>query len=69
MTQPFIGKRAIVTGASSGIGEELAVALADALGIDMPISREVHAVVHSGKPAAEAVKALLSREQRPEDAC
>jgi glycerol-3-phosphate dehydrogenase (NAD(P)+) len=45
------------------------VALADALGIDMPISREVHAVVHSGKPAAEAVKALLSREQRPEDAC
>lgn len=45
------------------------VTLADALGIDMPISREVNAVVHGGKPALDAVKALLSREQRPEDAC
>lgn len=45
------------------------ITLADSLGVDMPISREVNAVVHGGKPPLDAVKALLSREQRPEDAC
>lgn len=42
------------------------VLLSEALGIDMPIAREVHAVVHEGKVPMEAVGALLSRGQRPE---
>lgn len=43
------------------------VGLAQKHGIDMPISREVFEVIHRGKSPREAVKALLSREQKPED--
>jgi glycerol-3-phosphate dehydrogenase (NAD(P)+) len=38
------------------------VELADRLGVDMPIAREVHAVVHEGRPAAEAYRGLLRRD-------
>jgi glycerol-3-phosphate dehydrogenase (NAD(P)+) len=31
-------------------------------GVDMPIAREVHSVVHEGRTAAEAYRGLLRRE-------
>ena len=40
--------------------------LASELGIDMPITRLVAAVLHEGKPAREGVAELLARELRAE---
>jgi glycerol-3-phosphate dehydrogenase (NAD(P)+) len=42
------------------------VELADRYGVDMPIAREVYAVVHEGRSAAEAYRGLLCRELRSE---
>jgi glycerol-3-phosphate dehydrogenase (NAD(P)+) len=41
-------------------------ALANKLGVEVPITEEVYAVVHKGKDPKEAVRALLSREPKPE---
>jgi glycerol-3-phosphate dehydrogenase (NAD(P)+) len=35
-------------------------------GIEMPITEQVHAVLHEGKPAADAIRDLLARQLRPE---
>ena len=35
-------------------------------GVEMPISAEAYAILYESKPAAEAVKALLSRDPKPE---
>jgi glycerol-3-phosphate dehydrogenase (NAD(P)+) len=43
-----------------------AVILADELGVSMPITAHVSAVLHEGKSAREAVAQLLSRDARPE---
>jgi glycerol-3-phosphate dehydrogenase (NAD(P)+) len=43
-----------------------AVALAQKLDVDVPISEEVNAVVHGGKDPRQAVQDLLTREPRPE---
>jgi glycerol-3-phosphate dehydrogenase (NAD(P)+) len=40
--------------------------LADRLGIDMPITQAVNAILHHDVPAAEAVEKLLSRDPKPE---
>jgi glycerol-3-phosphate dehydrogenase (NAD(P)+) len=40
--------------------------LAHKLAMDLPITREVHAVLFAGKPAREAVEALMSRETKEE---
>lgn len=40
--------------------------LAERLGVDLPITSEVHAVLYSGKPVAQAVRDLLSRPLRKE---
>ena len=40
--------------------------LAADAGIDVPITDEVHAIVHEGKDPREAVSDLLTREPRPE---
>lgn len=40
--------------------------LADRLGIDMPITQAVNAILHQDMPAAEAVTQLLSRDPKPE---
>ena len=40
--------------------------LARRLGIDMPITAAVDAVLHHDLPAAEAVSQLLSRDPKPE---
>jgi glycerol-3-phosphate dehydrogenase (NAD(P)+) len=40
--------------------------LADNLGIEMPITNEVSAVVYDGKPAREAVTELMTRQLREE---
>lgn len=42
-------------------------ALADRLGIDMPITRKVFEILHEGKPAKQAVVELMSRNLKPED--
>jgi len=41
-------------------------ALAERLGVDMPITREVAAVLFDGKPARAALTDLLARDLRPE---
>jgi len=41
-------------------------ALATREGVDMPITREVHAALYEGKAPQEAVSSLLSRVPRPE---
>jgi glycerol-3-phosphate dehydrogenase (NAD(P)+) len=43
-----------------------AVALAGELGVAMPITSAVSAVLHDGRPPREAVAQLLSRDARPE---
>jgi len=45
---------------------ESAVALADRHGIEMPVSREVHAILRAGKAPAAAVESLLGRDFKPE---
>jgi glycerol-3-phosphate dehydrogenase (NAD(P)+) len=50
-----------------GISAAQAVcAVAQRLAVDMPICREVHEIVHAGKPVRAAVQALMSREVRSE---
>lgn len=41
-------------------------ALGERTGVEVPITREVHAVLFEGKPPREAVEALMSRETREE---
>jgi glycerol-3-phosphate dehydrogenase (NAD(P)+) len=43
-----------------------AVALADRHGVDMPIAREVHAVLYEGKDVRASVVDLLARESKDE---
>ncbi len=45
---------------------ENAFALAQNVGIEVPITHEVTAVVHKGKNPREAVESLLARDPRPE---
>ncbi|HET9869528.1 MAG TPA: NAD(P)H-dependent glycerol-3-phosphate dehydrogenase, partial [bacterium] len=43
-----------------------AVELAEGLGVEVPIMRQVHEVLYGGKGAPEAMAALLSRSAKPE---
>jgi glycerol-3-phosphate dehydrogenase (NAD(P)+) len=45
---------------------KVAVELADRYGVDMPIAREIHRVIHEGCPAADAYRGLLKRSSRSE---
>jgi glycerol-3-phosphate dehydrogenase (NAD(P)+) len=52
---------------AEGVGTaRTARALADRLGVDMPITREVAAVLFDGKPARAALTDLLARDVGPE---
>jgi glycerol-3-phosphate dehydrogenase (NAD(P)+) len=52
---------------AEGIKTTLAVKkLADRLGIEMPITNEVHAVLYERKPASEAAQGLMRRPLRVE---
>jgi glycerol-3-phosphate dehydrogenase (NAD(P)+) len=52
---------------AEGIGTaRTARALADELGVDLPITREVAAVLHDGKTSRAAVTQLLARDPGPE---
>lgn len=42
--------------------------LAEELGVDMPITRSVDAILHRGEPAPDAVERLLSRDPKVESA-
>jgi glycerol-3-phosphate dehydrogenase (NAD(P)+) len=54
---------------AEGVGTaRTARALAQRLGVDMPITREVAAVLFDGKPAGAALTDLLARDVRPERA-
>jgi len=54
---------------AEGVGTaRTARALAERLGVDMPITREVAAVLFDGKPARTALTDLLARDLRPERA-
>jgi glycerol-3-phosphate dehydrogenase (NAD(P)+) len=54
---------------AEGVGTaRTARALAERLGVDMPITREVAAVLFDGKPARAALTDLLARDVRPERA-
>jgi glycerol-3-phosphate dehydrogenase (NAD(P)+) len=46
---------------------EAVCALADRHDVEMPITREVRAIVHQGRDPAEALAALMSRDPKPED--
>jgi glycerol-3-phosphate dehydrogenase (NAD(P)+) len=45
---------------------KVAAALGERYGVEMPIAQEVFAVVHQGRPAADAYRGLLKREVRAE---
>jgi len=52
---------------AEGVKTTLAVErLANRIGVDMPITHEVHAVLYEGKPASEAVTELMTRPLRAE---
>jgi glycerol-3-phosphate dehydrogenase (NAD(P)+) len=40
--------------------------LALGVGVEVPITEEVHAIVHAGKSPLDAVSSLLDREMKPE---
>jgi glycerol-3-phosphate dehydrogenase (NAD(P)+) len=66
------GRRwAEVEGTLPGVAEgaytvRVALALAERHGVDMPIAREVHAVLYEGKDVRASVRDLLSRESKDE---
>lgn len=43
---------------------EAAVKLARKLGVDMPICEQVYAILHEGRPVAQAVEQLMGRQQK-----
>ncbi len=60
-----------IEGSLPGVAEgaytvQAAVALAERHGVDMPIAREVHAVLYEGKAVAASLLDLLSRESKDE---
>jgi len=42
-------------------------ALAARHGVEMPISEQVHAIVYEGREPAEALRALMTRDPKPEE--
>ena len=56
-------KRSVAEGFSTSAA---AYALAQKLGVDMPITENVYAVLHRGRPLKEAVKMLLERTYKDE---
>jgi glycerol-3-phosphate dehydrogenase (NAD(P)+) len=40
--------------------------VAERMGVEMPICREVYCIMHEGKPVREALQALMAREVRSE---
>jgi len=64
-------KWAEIEGTLSGVAEgaytvRAALALAERHGVDMPIAREVNAVLYEGKDVSASLAALLSRESKNE---
>jgi glycerol-3-phosphate dehydrogenase (NAD(P)+) len=59
--------QAAISQVVEGIAAARAVyTVAQHLVVDMPICREIHAIVHEAKPVRAAVRALMSREVRSE---
>ncbi|MHC8508779.1 MAG: NAD(P)H-dependent glycerol-3-phosphate dehydrogenase [Rhodospirillales bacterium] len=58
------GRRAVTEGVATA---GAAAALAEKLGVDMPITKAVNAVLHQGAPIDDVVTSLLSRPLRPDE--
>jgi len=43
-----------------------AVGLAHARGIEMPITEQMHAILHNGKPPSDAIHDLMTRSAKSE---
>ena len=43
-----------------------ALKLSEKLGIELPITKQVHDVLFSGKPPRQAMRELMERQLRPE---
>lgn len=63
MSEALKDKRSVAEGVKTATS---AVQLADKLGIEMPISREVHSILFEDKPAKQAVVDLMTRELKAE---
>ncbi len=57
------GRRSVAEGIKTAAS---ACQLADRLGIEMPISREVYRILYEAKPPRQAVADLMTRELKPE---
>jgi len=63
MSEALKDKRTVAEGVKTATS---AVQLADKLGIEMPIAREMHRILFEDKPARQAVVDLMTRELRAE---
>ena len=63
MESALAGIRMVAEGVDA---TRVAVRLAEARGVDMPITREVHAVLFEGKPVAEGLADLMHRDPADE---
>jgi glycerol-3-phosphate dehydrogenase (NAD(P)+) len=52
---------------AEGVGTAPALlALAAEAGVELPISEQVNAILHQGKPPSEAIRDILDRPLKPE---
>jgi glycerol-3-phosphate dehydrogenase (NAD(P)+) len=63
----------IITGMHGAVAEGVftttaAVGLAQARGVEMPITEQMHAILHQGKPPREAIQELMMRAGKSENA-
>ena len=63
LTQILAGRHTVAEGINSA---ESCHHLARRLGVEMPITEAVHAVLHQGTPPLEALSQLMGRQLRPE---
>jgi glycerol-3-phosphate dehydrogenase (NAD(P)+) len=63
LSQALGARRGVAEGVKTAVS---ACQLADKLGIEMPIAREVHRILFEGKPPRQAVVDLMTRELKPE---
>jgi len=54
-------------GTPHNVGADFVHALAARHGVEMPISEQVHAIVYEGREPAEALRALMTRDPKPEE--
>jgi glycerol-3-phosphate dehydrogenase (NAD(P)+) len=63
--------REIIAGMHGAVAEGVftttaAVGLAQAKSVEMPITQQMHAILHEGKPPREAIRELMARSAKSE---